>query len=188
MEVLTDPNSVATEVLTDSMEALTAPNFVATSALKDRNCVFRRSTTSRSDSYDRVLEAFSKPLSDFISWSWTQEQEIVVTNDTGDLYRYFDATLFAEYFYDRVADTVRHDLKEELGFVAVFDRAFNAVREIVDMPDRRASLFVRLCMQNGGHIASGKRAQFPELTDSEVAQLQLRVREAMAAEKASCRN
>ena len=136
-------------------------------------------------SYDRVLEAFSKPLSDFISWHWTQEQEIVVTNDTGDLYRYFDATSFAEYFYDRVADTVRRDLKEELGFVAVFDRAFNAVREIVDMPDRRASLFVRLCMQNGGRIAVGKRTQFPELTDSEVEQLQVQVQEAMAAEKAS---
>lgn len=136
-------------------------------------------------SYDRVLEAFSKPLSDFISWHWTQEQEIVVTNDTSDLYRYFDATSFAEYFYDRVADTVHRDLKEELGFVAVFDRAFNAVREIVDMPDRRASLFVRLCMQNGGRIAVGKRTQFPELTDSEVEQLQTQVQEAMAAEKAS---
>jgi len=135
--------------------------------------------------YDRVLEAFSKPLSDFISWQWTQEHEIVVTNDTGDLYRYFDATLFAEYFYDRVADTVRRDLKEELGFVAVFDRAFNAVREIVDMPDRRATLFVRLCMQNGGRIVAGKRTQFPELTDSEVEQLQLQVQEAMTAEKAS---
>jgi Fic family protein len=135
--------------------------------------------------YDRVLEAFSKPLSDFISWQWTQEQAIVVTNDTGDLYRYFDATLFAEYFYDRVADTVRRDLKEELGFVAVFDRAFNAVREIVDMPDRRAALFVRLCMQNGGRIAAGKRTQFPELTDSEVEQLQIQVQEAMIAEKAS---
>jgi hypothetical protein len=74
-------------------------------------------------SYDQVLETFSKPLSEFIDWHWTSEQEIVVTNDTGDLYRYFDATVFAEYLYDRVADTVRRDLKEELGFVAVFDQA-----------------------------------------------------------------
>jgi Fic family protein len=136
-------------------------------------------------SYDRVLEVFSKPLFDFISWHWTSEQEILVTNDTADLYRYFDATPFAEYLYDRVADTVRRDLKEELGFVAVFDRAFNAVREIVDMPDRRASLFVRLCMQNGGRISSAKRAQFPELTDAEIARLQTQVQEAIAAESVS---
>jgi hypothetical protein len=92
-------------------------------------------------SYAQALATFSKPLSEFVDWRWTSEQEITVTNDTSDLYRYFDATVFAEYLYGRVADTVRRDLKEELGFVAVFDRAFTAVREIVDMPDRRASLY-----------------------------------------------
>ena len=135
-------------------------------------------------SYDQVLAAFSKPLSEFIAWHWTPQQEIVVTNDTGDLYRYFDATVFAEHVYDRVADTVRRDLKEELGFVAVFDRAFTAVREIVDMPDRRASLFVKLCMQNGGRLSTAKRAQFPELSDVEIAQLETQVQQAISAETA----
>ena len=46
-------------------------------------------------SYDQALETFSKPLSEYIDWRWTPEQEIVVTNDTSDLYRYFDATVFA---------------------------------------------------------------------------------------------
>jgi Fic family protein len=135
-------------------------------------------------SYDHALETFSKPLSECIAWHWTSEQEIVVTNDTSDLYRYFDATVFAEYLYDRIADTVRRDLKEELGFVAVFDRAFNAVREIVDMPDRRASLFVRLSMQNGGHLSAAKRSQFPELSDAEIAQLETQVQQAISAEAA----
>jgi hypothetical protein len=135
-------------------------------------------------SYDQALETFSKPLFDFIHWHWTSEQEIVVTNDTGDLYRYFDATVFAEYLYERVGDTVRRDLREELGFVAIYDRAFNGVREIVDMPDRRASLFVRLCMQNGGRLSATKRAQFPELTDTEVALLETQVQQAIVAEEA----
>lgn len=132
-------------------------------------------------SYDRVLETFSKPALDFISWHWTAEQNIAVDNDTACLYRYFDATLFAEYLYDRVIDTVRQDLKQELGFVAVFDRAFAAVREIVDMPDRRAALFVRLCMQNGGNLPAAKRQQFAELSDSEVGELELQVKSAMDA-------
>jgi hypothetical protein len=135
-------------------------------------------------SYDQALETFSKPLFDFIRWHWTSEQEIVVTNDTGDLYRYFDATVFAEYLYDRVGDTVRRDLREELGFVAIYDRAFAAVREIVDMPDRRASLFVRSCMQNSGRLSATKRAQFSELTDVEVARLETQVQQAIAAEEA----
>lgn len=135
-------------------------------------------------SYDHALETFSKPLSECIAWDWAPGQEIVVTNDTSDLYRYFDATVFAEYLYDRVADTVRRDLKEELGFVAVFDRAFNAVREIVDMPDRRASLFVRLSMQNGGRLSAAKRSQFSELSDAEIAQLETQVQQAISAEAA----
>jgi hypothetical protein len=43
-----------------------------------------------------VLETFSRPLFDFIQWGWTAEQEIVVANATGDLYRYFDATAPAD--------------------------------------------------------------------------------------------
>ena len=129
-------------------------------------------------SYDEVLEAFSRPLFEFIQWRWTAERGIVVGNDTSDLYRYFDATPFVEYLYDRVADTVRRDLKDELGFIATFDRAFEAAREIVDMPDRRASLFVRLCMQNDGRLSATKRGQFPELDDSEIAAMEAAIQDA----------
>jgi len=135
-------------------------------------------------SYDGALEAFSSSLSPFVSWGWTAQQELVVKNDTDDFYRYFDATAQAEYLYDRVADTVRQDLKEELGFVATFDRALMGVRDIVDMPDRRASLFVRLCLQNGGRLASGKRTTFPELTDAEIAAMEVAVQAAIRTEAA----
>ena len=130
-------------------------------------------------SYDELLETFSRPILAFIRWRWTADQEIVVENDPADLYRYYDATAFAEYLHDRVADTVRHDLREEIAFLAVFDRAFEAVREIVDMPDRRASLFVRLCMQNGGRLSAAKRPRFAELDDDEVAAMEATVRNAL---------
>jgi hypothetical protein len=133
-------------------------------------------------SYDRALEAFAGALSPFVAWRWTSDQELVVDNDTDDLYRYFDATAQAEYLYDRVAETVRQDLKEELGFVAVFDRALAGVRDVVDMPDRRASLFVRLCLQNGGRLAGGRRTTFAELNDAEVAAMEAAVQGAIAAE------
>ncbi len=131
-------------------------------------------------SYDAALESFSKPAMKHVDWAWTTRgNEIVVRNDTADLYRYFDATAIVEYFYDRVADTVQKDLKDELDFIAIFDRALAAARSIVDMPDRRLSLFVSLCMQNGGRISAGKRkAQFPELRDREVAAMQDAIRAA----------
>lgn len=134
-------------------------------------------------SYDEVLETFSRPLFEFIQWRWTAQQEIVIENETADLYRYFDATAFAEYLYERVADTVRHDLKEELDFVEVFDRALSAVREVIDMPDRRAALFVRLVMQNDGRLSGAKRPQFEELSDSEVAVLEAEIQRAKEARR-----
>lgn len=132
--------------------------------------------------YDEALESFSDPLLGSIDWHFDADQELVVENDTIDLYRYFDATVLAEYLYDRVADTVKVDLVEELGFVAVYDKAYEAVREIVDMPDRRASLFVRLCMQNNGRLAKGRRNDFSELTDEELVRLEMAVQEAIRAE------
>jgi Fic family protein len=122
--------------------------------------------------YDEVLESFSRPLSDYVDWRWTPNREVEVLNDTGDLYRYFDATAFAEYLYDRIADTVERDLREELDYVSVYDRTLAAVTSIIDMPDRRASLFVRLCLQNNGRLSKAERDNFAELTDAEVAQLE----------------
>ena len=132
--------------------------------------------------YDTVLEGFSRPRLRLTRWEWTPDQEVRVEGDTADLYRFFDATAFAEYLYDRVADTIRQDLRDELGFVAVFSRASEAVREIVDMPDRRLSLFVRLVMQNQGRLSAAKRSRFGELTDSEVAAMEKAVVAAREAE------
>ena len=128
--------------------------------------------------YDRVLETFSRPLNEFIEWEWTPRRAIRVENDTRDLYRYADMTAFAEYLYDRLAEAVRHDLREELDFLAVFDRATRAARRIVDMPDRRLSLLIRLCMQNDGRFPKRRRRQFRELTDDEIADIQAAVQAA----------
>jgi len=118
--------------------------------------------------YDTVLEAFSKPALAATDWDFTEDHGIIVKNDTRDLYRFFDATAQAEYLYDRIAETIREDFKEELEFLSVFDMAFTAVRNVVEMPDRRAALLVRLCMQNGGVLSQNKRKQFSELTDAEI--------------------
>ena len=38
-----------------------------------------------------------------------------------------------------MAETIRTDLREEVGFLKFFDAAIRATMDIVDMPDRRAS-------------------------------------------------
>jgi hypothetical protein len=100
----------------------------------------------------------------------------MVKNRTDHLYRCFDATPQAEYLYDRVIDTVRKDLRDEVLFVEVFDRAINAVMDRIDMPNRKAAQLVKLVMQNG-RIGSDKRTRlFPELTTAEIDELETIVR------------
>ena len=130
--------------------------------------------------YDAVLASFADPLMECIDWQWTAEREVTVQNETIDFYRYFDATRLVEYLYDRVAETIRHDLKDELDFIVRFDRAMTAVRNVVDMPDRRASLFVRLCLQNDGRLSKAKRDQFGELSDAEIAAMEAALAELQA--------
>jgi hypothetical protein len=43
--------------------------------------------------------------------------------------------------------------------------------EIVDMPNQRAALLVRLIHQNNGKLQEGKRQQFAELTDEEIGKI-----------------
>jgi len=55
-------------------------------------------------------------------------------------------------------------LIEELGL--------DEIKEIVDMPDKRASLLARLIMQNKGKLAESKRDLFSEITDDELARME----------------
>jgi hypothetical protein len=63
-------------------------------------------------------------------------------------------------------------LRDEIGFLAVFDTALRAVLNIVDMPNRRASLLIRLILQNKGKLSKGKRASFSEITDEEISRIE----------------
>ncbi|WP_367615785.1 Fic family protein [Plastoroseomonas hellenica] len=135
--------------------------------------------------YDTALEGFSRTIMPFIDWHWTSDKEIVVENDTHNLYRYFDATTLTEYLYSKVAATIRKDLREELEFVALYDAALSAVQDIVDMPDRRASLLVRLCLQNGGRLSQAKREAFNEIEDQELLRMEQAIQAVMAEKDGS---
>jgi hypothetical protein len=70
--------------------------------------------------------------------------------------------------YDRVAETVRVDFKEELEFLDVYDQALTAINQIIDMPDRKASLLAMVLLQNGGTMSKKKRDQFAEVIEAEI--------------------
>ena len=129
--------------------------------------------------YDSALDAFSSRLLSCVKWHFEPDGTFQPDDIDPDLYRYFDATPQAEYLYDQVARTTEEDLREQLEFLEVFTAAFSSAQAIVDMPDQQLSLFVRLCMQNGGRLSGAKRDRFAKLTDDEIARMEAGVQEAM---------
>ncbi len=122
--------------------------------------------------YDQVLEAFSRAIAPFIQYHMDAEQRISVLNETADLYRFFDATRQTEYLFDCIEDTIGRDLKHELDFLKFFDAAMKSVMGIVDMPNHRASLLIKLIHQNKGRLSQSKRGSFAELTDEEISKIE----------------
>jgi hypothetical protein len=122
--------------------------------------------------YEKALTAFSGKIGPFAEYRMDEAQRMTVLNETKSLYQYFDATPQSEYLYECVAETIEKDLREEIGFIERYDRALGETKEIVDMPDRRAWLLVRLILQNGGRLAKNQRDLFSEVTDEELAKIE----------------
>jgi hypothetical protein len=66
----------------------------------------------------------------------------------------------------------------ELDFLTFYDAALQAIRDVVDMPNQRAALLLRLIHQNQGQLSHRKREQFPELTDGEIERIEAGIRTA----------
>ena len=122
----------------------------------------------RIDDYRQVLESYSRRLLPLIEWEPTPEFNVRVLNDTGDFYRYFDATPHAEFLYACVRKTIEEDLPAEARFLQRYDDFRRQVEAFLDMPERLIDLLFRFLSQNDGRLSQRARAQeFSALTDEE---------------------
>jgi len=122
----------------------------------------------RIDDYRQVLESYSRRLLPLIEWEPTPEFNVRVLNDTGDFYRYFDATPHAEFLYACVQKTIDEDLPAETRFLQRYDDFRRQVEAFLDMPERLIDLLFRFLSQNDGRLSQRARAQeFSALTDEE---------------------
>lgn len=123
----------------------------------------------RIDAYRKTLEHYSKPRLDLIQWRPTEKNNVEVLNETIDLYRYFDATRQAEFFFECVEETVNKTLPEEVDYLKRYDLLNDFIKNYIDMPDKMVDLLIRFLNQNDGKLS--KRAhekEFSKLTDTEV--------------------
>lgn len=127
----------------------------------------------RLEDYREVLEDYSRRLLPCIEWSPTQSGNVQVNNDTGDYYRFFDATPHAEFLYACVQRTIERDLPEEANFLARYDKFRTGLQTIVDMPDPKMNLLFRFLNQNSGRFSTRAREkEFSNLTSREITRIE----------------
>ncbi|NBB90536.1 MAG: cell filamentation protein Fic [Spirochaetes bacterium] len=127
----------------------------------------------RISDYERVLSSYSKRLLPCIEWDVTSDYNVRVKNETGDFYRFFNATPHAEFLYECVARTIDHHLPAEADFLERFDTFNTRVQQIADTPDRMVHLLFSFLEQNDGRLSGRSReAEFSALTDEEAAQVE----------------
>lgn len=129
---------------------------------------------------DAALEAYSREIGRHVEYRLDDRGDMRVLNETGAFYRYPDLTSQAEALFGFIRDTIATEMVAELEYLAAFDEARRRMRAVVDMPDRRMDLFVRLCLEGKGRLSKSRRACFHELSDQECRRLQTIVRRAIA--------
>ena len=123
----------------------------------------------RPNEYDASLEAFSRQLMPLVDYVLDDDGRLTVRNETTLWYRFIDLTAQAEALFRFLETAIEVELAPELEFLARYDKSKSATQEIVDMPDRKIDLFIRLCVQNHGRLSASKReSQFAMLSDAEV--------------------
>jgi Fic family protein len=125
------------------------------------------------EDYRKVLENYSHPLLDCIEWEKTPGNNIEVLNQTGDYYRYFDATAQAEFLFECVRYTIEKIIPEEVAYLQNFDKMKMWLDDRFQMPDKMISLLIRFLDQNNGSLSKrAKEKEFPELSFEEVIEIE----------------
>jgi hypothetical protein len=122
----------------------------------------------RISDYRKVLETYSHPILDFIQWKKTTKNNVEVLNDTLDYYRYFDATVQAEFLFECVDYTIHTIIPDEVSYLQKYDAMKGWLDDRFQMPDKTIALLIRFLDQNKGKFSQrAKEKEFADITEKE---------------------
>jgi hypothetical protein len=156
-------------------------NVLARRGYLPSNLVVPISAVIHQDSagYDQALESFSARILPLIRKTLDDDGELTINNDTDDLYRYPDLTAVCQATFYWLERAIEVELVAELDFLRRFDEVRARMREVVEMPDKKEQLFIKLTLRNGGRLSPHKRRLFAQLDDATIAALEAIVTDAM---------
>ncbi|HEY2661419.1 MAG TPA: Fic family protein [Caulobacteraceae bacterium] len=127
----------------------------------------------RIEAYRAVLDQYSRPRLALTQWDTTPKLNVRVLNDTGDNFRYFDATSQAEFLAEAVVETVRSTLPREINYLRRHDQARARIGAFLELPDAAFDLMMGFLRQNEGHFSERARnREFEKMTDEEAAEVE----------------
>ncbi|MCE7065808.1 Fic family protein [Dyadobacter sp. CY326] len=135
-----------------------------------KEMIFPISSTilARINEYDELLRHHSHERLGLVDWTTGADDQLAITNDTIDLYRYFDATLLAEFLYGCVQETVEKKLPDELAYLDKYDRMKHYLDNHFEMPDRLIANLVMALNHSGGTLTRNVDGVLNKLTEQEV--------------------
>ena len=120
------------------------------------------------DDYIETLENFSKPLRAGTSYN-PDTPDISAIGNEAVYFRYFDATIQAEYLYRSLQRTVEEDLEKEINYLMGFDQAYQALNNLLDWPAHSLELFIHIVRQNNGRLSKARRdSHFDWMKEEEI--------------------
>ncbi|HVO74279.1 MAG TPA: Fic family protein [Ignavibacteriaceae bacterium] len=135
------------------------------------------------EDYRNVLQSYSLPLLDFVEWKKTDDNNVEVLNETCDYYRYFDATLQAEFLFDCVNYTIDRIIPDEVLYLQKYDAMKAWLEDNFQMPDKTVALLIRFLEQNNGTLSKRAREkEFVLLKNAEIKDIEEKYNEIMLEE------
>jgi hypothetical protein len=124
--------------------------------------------------YDAILERYSQPLMQRITYTMDNNGAITVTNQdlVSGYFKYPDFTEQCIYLIKIIHATLQEDMPAEFIFLQRYDEAKRELQKIVDMPDKDINLMLIFLHQNKGIFPKRRRGDFSKLTDEEIARMQ----------------
>lgn len=121
------------------------------------------------EKYRDILVEHTGPLMRMIEWEATGAGNVKILNSTDDLYRFFDCTLSCEFIFKCVEKTIKETLPDELKYLSSFDKAFQEINEVVEMPDNKIKSLITFILQNGNKLSKSKKEKYyKQLTFNEI--------------------
>jgi hypothetical protein len=132
------------------------------------------------DEYIDVLETFSRPIRDITDYNPDVPTSLATGNDSV-YFKFFDATLQAEFLYHALKRTLEEDLPKEIEYLIGFDRAYNSLNQLMDWPNHSLELFIRVVHQNQYKLSKTKHnSHFDWMNESEISHAEQEVRQAFS--------